>query len=99
MDNAPYSYMMQLGNGVPILPYYRGKEDDQLYGLEEYLMGMKDVDDVRKVNGPYFKLYEYSKFDSFERLVNKLYPEWIKWAKGDTIYYFSLIYQSLKPLE
>ncbi len=28
VDNAPYSYMMQLENGVPIMPYYRGKDDD-----------------------------------------------------------------------
>ena len=25
IDNAPYSYMMQLANGVPIIPYYQGK--------------------------------------------------------------------------
>ena len=24
VDNAPYSYLMQLSNGIPILPYYRG---------------------------------------------------------------------------
>lgn len=66
--------MMQLGNGVPILPYYRGKEDEQLLSLEKYIMELKDVPDVRVSNSAYFKLQEYSKFDTFERLVNKLYP-------------------------
>lgn len=33
VDNAPHSYMMQLGNGVPILNYFKGKDDNQLYHL------------------------------------------------------------------
>jgi TFIIF-interacting CTD phosphatase-like protein len=28
VDNAPYSYMMQLDNGIPIVPFYRGKDDE-----------------------------------------------------------------------
>lgn len=43
VDNAPYSYMMQLGNGIPILPYYKGKDDNQLLALETYLMSLKDI--------------------------------------------------------
>lgn len=50
VDNAPYSYLMQLENGIPIIPYYRGKDDDELIGLEEYLMNFKDVEDVRPIN-------------------------------------------------
>ncbi len=34
VDNAPYSYMMQLSNGIPILSYLKGKDDDQLVRLE-----------------------------------------------------------------
>lgn len=33
VDNAPYSYLMQLQNGIPILPYYKGTEDSQLLKL------------------------------------------------------------------
>ena len=33
VDNAPYSYMMQLSNGIPILNYLKGKDDDQLIRL------------------------------------------------------------------
>ena len=33
VDNAPYSYMMQLSNGIPILNYLKGKDDDQLIKL------------------------------------------------------------------
>lgn len=62
VDNAPYSYMMQLDNAIPIIPYYRGKEDDELVSLEQYLMKLKDVEDVRTVNREYFKLNEYVKY-------------------------------------
>ena len=33
IDNAPHSYMMQLSNGIPILNYFKGKDDNQLYHL------------------------------------------------------------------
>jgi TFIIF-interacting CTD phosphatase-like protein len=36
VDNAPYSYIFQLENGIPILPYYTG-EDSELIHLEKYL--------------------------------------------------------------
>lgn len=36
VDNAPYSYIFQLENGIPILPFYKG-EDYQLPRLEKYL--------------------------------------------------------------
>lgn len=34
VDNAPYSYLMQLDNAIPIIPYYRGKDDEELITLE-----------------------------------------------------------------
>lgn len=49
--------MLQLGNGIPILNYFKGKEDNQLYYLERYLMGLLEVEDVRAVNGDYFRLH------------------------------------------
>lgn len=33
VDNAPYSYLMQLDNAIPIIPYYRGKDDEELISL------------------------------------------------------------------
>jgi CTD small phosphatase-like protein 2 len=36
VDNAAYSYALQLANGIPILPYYDGK-DYELSALESYL--------------------------------------------------------------
>ena len=76
VDNAPYSYMMQLANGIPILSYYRGKEDNQLYRLEEYLMGLRNVKDVRLINMEYFALHEYVKYDSHEKIISNIYSRW-----------------------
>lgn len=38
VDNAAYSYAFQLDNGVPILPYFQGKNDYELKVLGEYLL-------------------------------------------------------------
>ena len=69
VDNAPYSYMMQLSNGIPILNYLKGKEDDQLIKLESYLMGLLEVEDVRPVNAATFRLAEYMRYDNYEKAV------------------------------
>jgi TFIIF-interacting CTD phosphatase-like protein len=42
--------MLQLSNGIPILNYFKGKDDNQLYYLEKYLMGLLQVEDVRPIN-------------------------------------------------
>ena len=47
VDNAAYSYAYQLDNGIPIFPYYHGQVDFELKILEEYLMKMLFVKDVR----------------------------------------------------
>jgi CTD small phosphatase-like protein 2 len=33
VDNAAYSYFFQLKNGIPIVPYYKGKNDYELQYL------------------------------------------------------------------
>ena len=65
VDNAPYSYMMQLSNGIPILSYMKGKDDDQLIKLESYLMSLLEVSDVRAVNSVTFKLADYNRYESY----------------------------------
>lgn len=61
VDNAAYSYSFQLDNGVPILPFYEGK-DFELNELERYLDKVSEVDDVRVMNREYFRLREYQGF-------------------------------------
>jgi CTD small phosphatase-like protein 2 len=50
IDNAAYSYLFQLENGIPIIPYYSGEEDFEMKALVQYIKGLAYVDDVRTVN-------------------------------------------------
>nr|VVW89458.1 unnamed protein product [Nymphaea colorata] len=48
VDNAAYSYAFQLDNGIPILPYFKGKHDYELRALENYLHLLLGSDDIRE---------------------------------------------------
>jgi CTD small phosphatase-like protein 2 len=61
VDNAAYSYSFQLDNGIPILPFYEGK-DFELGVLENYLEKLVEVEDVRVLNREYFGLDQYKDF-------------------------------------
>ena len=37
VDNAAYSYAFQVDNGIPIIPFYEGKNDYELKALQGYL--------------------------------------------------------------
>lgn len=65
-----------MSNGIPILNYIKGKDDDQLIKLEPYLMSLLEVEDVREANSQMFRLHEYLRYDSYDRLVNELYGRW-----------------------
>lgn len=77
IDNAPYSYMLQPNNGIPILNYLKGRDDDQLIKLEPYLMGLLDVEDVRTVNHETFRMQDFHRYEHYERLVGDLYGRWM----------------------
>ena len=73
VDNAPYSYLFQKDNGVPIIPYYSGEEDYELKALSQYLKSLLEVEDVRSANRKVFGLSEYNRFETYEELVKELY--------------------------
>jgi CTD small phosphatase-like protein 2 len=58
VDSSPCSYLQQLNNGVPLLPF-TGGNDSELYALEKYLEDLGKVKDVRGPNGKYFELLRY----------------------------------------
>ena len=49
VDNLNYSFAMQIGNGVPIIPFYNNKRETELKNLLPYLEKLKWVEDVRPV--------------------------------------------------
>jgi CTD small phosphatase-like protein 2 len=72
VDNSAYSYAMQLDNGIPILPFYEGK-DFELTALEHYIQKLSECSDVRTLNREYFQLHRYTSFDNSYSLVKELY--------------------------
>lgn len=66
VDNAAYSFIFQLENGVPILTY-KGGDDKELPKLEKYLVELKECRDVRELNKKVFKFHHYRNYeDPFE---------------------------------
>lgn len=72
VDNAASSFCLQLGNGIPILSFYDGK-DFELSALEGYLACLEKAEDVRVVNEAYFKLDRYASFNNSYNLIKELY--------------------------
>lgn len=47
VDNSVYSFAFQIENGIPIIPYYSDKEDEEMLHLIYYLNCLVQADDVR----------------------------------------------------
>jgi len=62
VDNAFYSYGFQLTNGVPVLPFYDNKQDTELKSLEEFLLSIKSVKDVRDATAKFFMTSQFHKY-------------------------------------
>ena len=75
IDNAAYSYAYQMLNGIPIFPYYEGKNDYELYALQKYIETLRFSTDVRENNKKLFKLNRYTEFTQLDSLVQNLYQK------------------------
>jgi hypothetical protein len=56
IDNSVLSFAHQLENGIPILPYYDNKEDNELKFLMDYLNNIACVNDLRIENKKSIKM-------------------------------------------
>lgn len=63
VDNAIFSFAFQLDNGIPIIPFYDDKEDRILPKIRDYLLSLKDLEDVRVINRKTFSLTELYELD------------------------------------
>ncbi|CAD8105255.1 unnamed protein product [Paramecium sonneborni] len=77
IDNAAYSFCLQPLNGIPIINYYDNKMDQELLYLQNYLITMKSVRDVRQYNSQNLKLDKFSTFSDPIDLLQQLYKEYI----------------------
>ena len=58
IDNSILSFAYQLENGIPIVPYYEGKEDDELIFLSSFLINISNDKDLRdKISSQILKIY------------------------------------------
>jgi CTD small phosphatase-like protein 2 len=64
IDNAAYSFGFQLENGVPIIPFYDNKSDQELRHLIPYLKFLSSAKDLREINKQTFRLHHYINYDS-----------------------------------
>ena len=73
VDNATYSFGFQLDNGIPIIPFYDSPEDTELLKLMDYLLKLKQAEDVRSYNNEYFRYDLLTReWESSDQLIDKL---------------------------
>ena len=67
VDNAVWSFGLQLSNGIPIPSFKEDPEDTEFIHLMSYLDKCAEVEDVREVNKKAFSLQEMFQqpFDNF----------------------------------
>ncbi|CDW72048.1 nli interacting factor-like phosphatase family protein [Stylonychia lemnae] len=58
VDNAVYSFGFQLDNGIPIIPFYNNREDEELLHLINYINTLAFFNDLREQNAKAFQLKE-----------------------------------------
>jgi TFIIF-interacting CTD phosphatase-like protein len=63
VDNAVYSFGFQLNNGIPIIPFYNDKKDEELLHLIYYINCLAGFDDIREQNRKAFQLEELENAD------------------------------------
>lgn len=52
-------------NGVPIIPFYDDKNDDELYHLMSYMQAILECEDVRVHNKECFKLLQLASQEEY----------------------------------
>jgi len=56
IDNSVLSFAFHLDNGIPILPFYDSRNDNEMRVLVNYLMYLSSVDDIREENRKFIKM-------------------------------------------
>lgn len=83
VDNFISASAMQIENGIPILPYYEGKEDNQLVKLAQFVkQKLLVAADVRKVLRDTFQTQIFHENTALKDLVVKLQENFKIQKKG-----------------
>lgn len=73
VDNAAYSFALQINNGIPILPFYDDKSDRELVYLTKFLINLVNCTNVRHKLKEYFKIERYVETRDSLELVRRLF--------------------------
>lgn len=68
VDNAVYSFGFQLDNGIPIIPFYNNRDDEELLHLINYINTLAFFNDLREQNAKAFQLKELENAEISEYL-------------------------------
>ena len=66
VDNSVYSFAFQIDNGIPIIPFYNDKADEEMLHLVYYLNCLANVEDVRDQNRQAFELFKLSNGENMD---------------------------------
>lgn len=75
VDNAMYSFVLQLNNGVPIIPFNDNKADTELHHLTSFLMKLKHSEDVRPFIKQHFRYEVLAKARDIPECIEMMFPE------------------------
>ena len=75
IDNSVLSFAFHLDNGIPILPYYNNKQDNELLFLRDHLYNLARSDDFSLDNGKIFNLKLLMKETMEENVILELSSE------------------------
>jgi CTD small phosphatase-like protein 2 len=73
IDNAAYSFGFQVENGIPCIPFYDNKSDQELKHFITYAKHLATVPDIVAFNQNYFKLHKYTEDVNPENVADKLF--------------------------
>lgn len=75
VDNAMYSFALQLSNGVPIIPFSDNPADQELQHLAAFLLKLRHSEDVRPVIHQHFKYSLLAQARDVQECVALMFPE------------------------
>lgn len=56
VDNYVYSFAFHLENGIPVVPFFGEKDDNEMVKVIRYINSIHDKTDFREANEKIFKL-------------------------------------------
>jgi CTD small phosphatase-like protein 2 len=86
IDNSVLSFIFQIDNGIPILPFYNNKNDGELKFLINYLENLAQHKDIRSENKKLIPL------EQFRQIVIHDESKYSDNSDGSNIFYLYLYY-------